>query len=82
MRHAFSFEIPIVRHAEEVSYRHRLLRLVRNVHVTSEYRGLDLCCFEDPIDGFNFVKDADARWRELEFKERQRHHARGLQFVK
>lgn len=60
LRDMFGFDIPLVRHAEEAGYLDRFLRLGRNVDVTSKYRGLDLCCFKDPIVGFYLVKDADA----------------------
>lgn len=56
----FGFDMAIVCHAEEVCYLCRLLSLVRNVDVTFEQRWFDLCCFEVPIDWFNFVKDNDA----------------------
>lgn len=71
----------ILRHAKELGHLFCSLRLVRIVHDMSEYRGLDLACFESPIDGFYLVKDADARWRELEFEDPQLHHVRGPWFV-
>lgn len=46
-----------------------------------EYRGLVLCCFEDPIDGFYLVKDEDVWRRELEFEGRKRHHVWCPRFV-
>lgn len=73
--------MPIVRHAKEMRFILRLLRLVRNVDVASDYHGLDLCCSEEPMDGFYLLKDADTWWHELEFKGRQRHHAQGLRFL-
>lgn len=81
LKDVIGFDIPIVCNAEEVRYLRRLLRFLRNVDVTYEYRCLDLCCFEDPIDGFYSVNGAEAWWRELEFEGRQRHRARGLQLV-
>lgn len=68
----FGFDMLIVRHVEEVRYLHSLLRFVRNVDFTSEYHGLDVCGFVHPIDGFYFVKAADACWRELDIRGRQR----------
>lgn len=67
--------MPIVPYAKEVGNLHRLQHLMRNVDVTSKYRGLDLCCFEDRIDRSYFVKGADA-WRDLHFEGWQRYHAR------
>lgn len=64
-----------------MNYLRRLLRLVRNVDVASKYRGSDLRCFEDPINWFYLVKDADPLWRELELKGWWRHHLRGLRLV-
>lgn len=81
LRDGFGFDMVIVCHAKEVSYLRRLLRLVRNVEVMSEYRRLDLCCIVDPMDECYLVMVSDARWRKLEFKGRQRHRARRLWFV-
>lgn len=64
------FHMPMVRHAEEVSYLPRLLSFVRIADVTSEYRGLKICYLENPLDEFCLVEDADAQWRELEFEGR------------
>lgn len=68
------FDMPTVRHAEEVPCLRRLQRFVQNVNVTFEYCGLDLCCFENPIKGFYLVKDTDNWWHELKFKSWHRHH--------
>lgn len=70
LRDMLGFEMPIVRHAMDVDYLHHLLRLVRNVVVTPEFRDLNLCYFEHPIDGFYLVKDTDALCRGLEFDGR------------
>lgn len=77
LKDVFGFDMPIIRHEQKVNYLRCLLRLVRNVSVTFEYRGLDLCCFDTPMDGFYLVKEADTWWRELKFEGWQRHHARG-----
>lgn len=74
--------MPIIHHAKKVGFLRRLLRLVRNIDVASEYRGLDLCCLEDPLDGFYLVKDGNAWWRKLDFESRQQHYARGLGFIR
>lgn len=71
LKDVFGFDIPIVCHAEEVSYLRWLLRIALKVDAASEYRGLDVCYFEDPIDGFHLDKDADYWGREPEFEERQ-----------
>lgn len=62
------FEMPIIRYAEEIGFFRRLLRLVRTFDDTSKYRRFDLCCLKDLFDGFYFVKNADARRRELELE--------------
>lgn len=49
--------------------------------ITSEYRGLELSCFENPTDGFYLVEDADLFWREFELESRQRHHVFGRRLV-
>lgn len=77
----FSIDMTIVHQARGVDYLQSLLSLTWNVNVASQYRGLDLCCFEDPIDGLFLVMDADAWWLELELEGRQHHHARRLRFV-
>lgn len=63
-------DLPIVRHAEEDGYLRLLLRLVRNVVVTSEYRVLDHFCFENPLDVFYLVKDVKVWYCEVEFEAR------------
>lgn len=75
------FDMPIVRHKEEVNYLRHLLRLVRNVYVASEFQGLGLCCFEDSTDRFYLVADVDAWWGELVFEGRQRYRAWDPRFV-
>lgn len=45
---------------KKVGYLRHLLRLVRNIDITSKYHGLDLGCLGDPLDGFNVVQDANA----------------------
>lgn len=70
MKDVFWFDMLIVRHTQEVSYLHRSLSFVRNVVMALECRELHQCCFEDPIDGFHGVKDADGWWREMEFEGR------------
>lgn len=81
LKDVLRFDMLTVRHSKEVRHLCCLLRLMRSVDSTSEYRGLDLCCFEDPLDGFYSVKDTDAWWLKLAFEGRQRHHARGPQYV-
>lgn len=54
---------------------------MRNVDNASEYRGLELSCVENPVDGFHLVQDADAWRHELEFNVQQRYHAWGPRFV-
>lgn len=71
------FGMPIIRHAEETGYPRHLVPLVRNINVTSEYRGLNFCCLEDSLDEFYLVQDAEAWWREFELEVRKRLHARG-----
>lgn len=46
LRDVFGFDLPILRPAKDVVFLRRLLRFVGNVNVTSEYRGLDLCCLK------------------------------------
>lgn len=75
------FDVPIIRLSEEVGSLLRLLRFVWNVATTFEYRSIDLCCREDPVEGLYYVKDTDAWWRELNFEGRQCHRARGPRFV-
>lgn len=60
MKDLFRFDMPIVRHTQEVHYLFHLLRLVQNVEVASEFRELDLRCFECPSDGFDLLNNADA----------------------
>lgn len=55
----FGINMPISFHVEEVGYLRCLLHFVRIVDVQYENRGLGRCCFLDPIDGFNLVKDAE-----------------------
>lgn len=62
LRDVLEFDMPIICDAEEGEYLRWSLRLVRNVETTSEYRRLDLCCFEDPLEGLYSVKDADTNW--------------------
>lgn len=58
------------------------MRLAHNVDITSKYRGLDLCYFGNPIDGFYLMEmHADTWWRELKFERRQRQHLLGLRIV-
>lgn len=52
--------MPIVRHAQKEDYLRLLIHLLRNVEIASKYRGLGLCCFENPIDGYYLVNDSDA----------------------
>lgn len=60
LKEVFGFDMPIVSHAEEVGNLNRLLSFARNVDVAFMYRGLDLCSFKDPLNGFYLVKGADA----------------------
>lgn len=73
--------MPTIRHAEEVGLCCGILQLVREVDVASGYRGFDLRCFEDPIDGLSMVKDEDACCSELVHEGQKRHHLRGPRFV-
>lgn len=75
------FDMLIVRQLEQVGHPPCLLCLVRNVDVTFDYCGLDLCCLEVLLDGIYLVRDTEAWSREFELKCRQRHHARGPKFV-
>lgn len=54
------FDVLIVCHAQEVSYLRRILNFMRNVDFVSVNRGIDIFCFDNPIDGFYLVMDADA----------------------
>lgn len=81
LKDVFWFDVSTVPHEEEVSHLHHFRRFTRNNDVTSAYPGLDLCYFEDPIDRFYLVKDADDLWRKLELDGRQLHHARGPRLV-
>lgn len=72
----FGFDVPVVCHPEEGEYLRRLLSLVRNFGITSEYRGLDISCLEDPIDMFYLVKETRVWWCGFEFDDWHRHHAR------
>lgn len=70
LQDVFASDMPIVGLPEEVGCVRRLLRLVGNVDVTSEYRGHDLCCRADTIGGFYLVKYADTWRRELKVEGR------------
>lgn len=82
LKDLFGLNMPIVLHAIEVCYLRRLLRQAQSVDVTSEYRRIDLCCFDDLIDGFYLVKGADAWQHELEFENWQQYHAHSPRFVR
>lgn len=56
MKDVLGFDMPIIRHSEEVRYIRRLLRLVGKFDITTEYRGLDLGCLEDLLDETFLVK--------------------------
>lgn len=67
----FDYDMSIFRHVEVVGSFYRLLHLLQNGDVMSEYCGFDICCFEDPINDVLLMKDADGSQLELEFEGRQ-----------
>lgn len=60
LRDASGDDMPIDLELEETTYLCRILHLWQEVDFTFEYRTLDLCCFKRHLDGFYFVKEADA----------------------
>lgn len=59
LRNVFDFDMPIFRDVQEIACLRRLLRLIGNFENTCKFSELNLCCFEDSIDGFYLMTEAD-----------------------
>lgn len=80
------FDIPFIRHGDEIVYVRRLYALIRKYRERSteedEFDWMSLCCFEQPIDKFYLVHEAVDWWWELDFERRQRMNVKGCRFIR
>lgn len=81
LKDVFECDMTIERPAREVDYFCRSLYLPSNVDVAFENCGLNLCCFENPVNGFYLFNNASTWRRKLKFGRQQPHHLRIPQFV-